>query len=153
MPFFRVIPNWYFSVGIGQYFSVFTLPILTDNSVRTFRYQKGGSAPLFPLLEKSGEERGEWYKKGWTIPTENTDTEPIWYRVNTDTIWYRANTDTEKMTGTTAVYNTTCFGPRIYHGKRVNRSRRTCFDWLCDPCDVGEVYTPAPTLDAGKEMV
>ncbi len=35
--------------------------------------QKGGNGPLFeelpPLLEKRGEERGEVYKKGGTIPT------------------------------------------------------------------------------------
>ena len=54
------------------------MPIPKENSVGTFRYKKGGSAPLFPqkggngplfekldpLLEKRGEERGEVYKKG-----------------------------------------------------------------------------------------
>ena len=68
----------------------------TENSVGTFRYQKGGNCPLSslkggngpllrssaPLLRKKG---GNDTKKGGTIPTEYTDTEPIGYRVNTDT--------------------------------------------------------------------
>jgi len=45
----------YFSVGIGQYFLVFTLPIPKENSVRIFGIknlagapQKTGGSPLFP---------------------------------------------------------------------------------------------------------
>ncbi len=68
------IPIRYFRSVFGRYFSVFTIPIPQENSVGTFRYQKGGSAPLFrqkggngplfeklhPLLEKRGEERGKY---------------------------------------------------------------------------------------------
>jgi len=60
-----------FLSGIGQYFSVFTIPIPAEKSVGTFRYQKGGSGPLF------SQKGGMTTKKGGTIPTENTDTEPI----------------------------------------------------------------------------
>ena len=44
--------------------------------------QKGGSGPLFKELSPPFEEKRENdTKKGGTIPTENSDTEPIWYRV------------------------------------------------------------------------
>jgi len=71
----------------GRYFSGITNTIPKKNSVVTFRYQKGGSAPLFPqkggngplfedsnpLLEKRGEERGEVYKKGGKDTDRNTE--------------------------------------------------------------------------------
>jgi hypothetical protein len=73
----RVISIRYFRSVFGRYFSVFTIPIPKENSVNTFRYKKGGSAPLFPqkggngpLFEKldpfwkKGGRRGEVYKKG-----------------------------------------------------------------------------------------
>ena len=83
----RVIPIRYFRSVFGRYFSVFTIPIPKENSVGTFRYQKGGSAPLFPqkggngplfedsnpLLEKRGEERGEVYIKGGNDTDRNTE--------------------------------------------------------------------------------
>jgi hypothetical protein len=60
-------------------------------------------------LEKRGEERGEVYKKGGTIPTEK-------YRYRQYLI--PVNTDTEKMTGTNMVYNSTILLPyaRPPHG-------------------------------------
>jgi hypothetical protein len=68
-----------------------------------FFLKRGAVAPFLrssaPLLRKKG---GNDTKQGGTIPTENTDTEPI----------RPGNTNTEKMTGITAVYNTTLLGLR-----------------------------------------
>ena len=41
---FSCIPSGYFSVGIGRYFSVFTIPIPKENPV-SIRYQKFGGSP------------------------------------------------------------------------------------------------------------
>jgi hypothetical protein len=50
-----LVPSRYFSVGIGRYFSVFTIPIPKENSVSIFGIkklagapQKIGGSPLFP---------------------------------------------------------------------------------------------------------
>jgi len=73
-----------FSVGIRSVFLRYYQYQTKENSVGTFRNQKGGSGPLFPqkggngplfeelqpLLEKRGEERGKYAKKGGMIPTE-----------------------------------------------------------------------------------
>jgi len=64
-------------------------------------FLKRGVMPPFlrssnPLLEKRGEERGEVYEKGGTIPTEK-------YRYRLYLI--PGNTDTKKMTGITMVSN------------------------------------------------
>ena len=101
--------NSVFSVGIWsvflRYYITNTIPKVW-NSVGTFRYRKGGSAPLFPqkggngplfessnpLLEKRGEERGEVYKKGGTIPTEIPKIQQIWYQQNTNTKKTAGNT-------------------------------------------------------------
>ena len=101
----------YFRSVFGRYFSVFTIPIPKENSVGTFRYKKGGSAPLFPqkggngplfekldpLLEKRGEERGEVYKKG------GDRYRPKYPNLN------RQNTDTEKTAGSPR-YNSSRYG-------------------------------------------
>ena len=85
-----LLPNRYFSVGIGWYFLVFTIRTDTDgklgwdNSVSKsgqlppFFLKMGAVAPFLrsaaPLLRKKG---GKDTKKGGRILTENTDTEPI----------------------------------------------------------------------------
>jgi hypothetical protein len=42
------ISNWYFPVGIGKYFLVFTIPILKEISVGIFWYHFFGGNPFFP---------------------------------------------------------------------------------------------------------
>ena len=85
----ELYPKSVFLVGIRLVFlgNYHTIPIPKENLVSTFRYQKGGSAPLFPqkggngplfeklnpLLEKRGEERGEVYKKGGNDTDRNTE--------------------------------------------------------------------------------
>jgi hypothetical protein len=117
----------YFSVGIGRYFSVFTIPIPKENSVSIFGIklfsgapQKIGGSPLFP--KKGGPQpplRTLRRKKG--IPTEffqKKSSRDILKRCfrqnlqynNTDRKYrYRlylipGNTDTEKMTGSPWLY-------------------------------------------------
>jgi len=102
------LPIRYFQSVFGRYFSVFTIPIPKKNSVGTFRYQKGGSAPFFlkrgamapflrastPFWKKRGEERGEVYKKGGIDTDRNTENPANLIPLNTDT---------EKTAGNTAI--------------------------------------------------
>jgi hypothetical protein len=48
----RVISNWYFPVGIGQYFLVFTIPIPKEISVSTFWHHFFGGKASPPFAEK-----------------------------------------------------------------------------------------------------
>ena len=82
---------------------VFTIPIPTENSVGTIRYQKGADCPLFPQKGGNGplfkelcppfeEKRGNGTKKGGTIPTEIPTFQQIGYQQNTDTKKAAGNT-------------------------------------------------------------
>jgi hypothetical protein len=77
----------YFRSVFGRYFPVFSIPIPKENSVGTFRYKKGGSAPLFPqkggngplfeklnpFWKKGGTKGGKYTKKGGIDTDRNTE--------------------------------------------------------------------------------
>ncbi len=68
------ILNRFFPVGIGRYFSVFTISIPKEISVGTFRYDLFGGKPYFP---QKGGNSPLFKEKGGTSPLFNTASPPF----------------------------------------------------------------------------
>ncbi len=68
------IPNRYFPVGIGRYFSVFTISIPKEISVDTFRYDFFGGKPYYP---QKGGNGPPFEEKGGTSPLFDTASPPF----------------------------------------------------------------------------
>jgi hypothetical protein len=91
---FRAVSNWYFPVGIGWYFSLFTIPIPKKITVFTFWChffvgnpffpQKGGTGPLFegkggtsPLFDTSSPPFAEKRSSRQTSNTNRNTNRPV----------------------------------------------------------------------------